>query len=407
MSILVFADIDFPNGMATTAHNSLLVKGFRENGMSSYLLIPFGSGNAKELNNYLIKGHHDGVPFFFLNRKTGLSKSHYMFNMIKGMCAASILIIKRWRKRKRDIVIMYSPDFIKYFMVIITCFLFGIKVFPMQVEKMSTQKNNPGSKKGFKGLSGNLSETLLPRFSSGIIVISSYLKNHYLKYFSEKKILVSPILVNPLANYKIHNNQKIEEFRAKYQKKRIIVYSGTFGEKDGFPFIIKAFKKFVSEDPDSILITTGKPSKNMPINKILEAVNKEGLKNNFKYLGLVSREELQLVNNAADLLLVCRSNSTFANYGFPWKLGEYCMTSNPIIATKVGDLEIYFKNNENIYISEPENYISIYNKMKLIFGDYQKAIKIAEKGYENACAVFNYQHETKKIIDFISHEIYL
>ena len=406
MSILVFADVDFPNGMATTAHNSLLVKGFRDNGASSFLLIPFGSANAKELNNNLIKGHQNGVPFFFLNGKAGLSKSHNLFSMFYGMCAASRLVFKRWKQKKKDVVIIYSPDFIKYFVVIITCFLLRIPIFPWQVEKMTTQKRSPGIKSLIKLLSGVLSEKLLPRFSSGIIVISSFLKKYYNKYFNDNRIIISPILVNPSVNYKIHNKQKIKEFRAKYQSKRIIVYSGTFGEKDGFPFIIDAFKKFVEKYPDSLLITTGKPSKNMPMENILQEINEKGLNGYFKYLGLVSREELQLINNAADLLLVCRSDSTFANYGFPWKLGEYCMTSNPIIATKVGDIEIYFKDEENIYIAEPENIISIYSKMKLVFGDYQNALKVAGKGYENACKVFNYRQETKNIIDFLSYEIY-
>jgi glycosyltransferase involved in cell wall biosynthesis len=94
-----------------------------------------------------------------------------------------------------------------------------------------------------------------------------------------------------------------------------------------------------------MLITTGKPSKCNPIESVLKLVNDMGLNNNFKHLGLVSSEELHLINSAADLLLVCRSNSKFANYGFPWKLGEYCMTSKPIITTRVGDIETYFKDN--------------------------------------------------------------
>jgi glycosyltransferase involved in cell wall biosynthesis len=140
---------------------------------------------------------------------------------------------------------------------------------------------------------------------------------------------------------------------------------------------------------------------NNQIEKILKSVEEKELNEQFQYLGLVSRDELQSINNSADLLLVCRLNSTFGNYGFPWKLGEYCMTSKPIIATRVGDIERYFKNNLNIYIAEPEDPISIYNKMKLVFEDYQKVLRISKNGYENACKKFNYKLETKKVIDFV------
>jgi len=400
MSFLVFAAIDFPNGTATTAHNTLMVKGIRKNGKSSFLIIPFGSSNAKELNNFKTKGHFQDVPFFFMNKKTELKRSNYYFQMLHGMLASSILLINRKWKKKRDIAIIYSPDFYTHLPIILTCFIIRIPLFTWQVEKMSINKKVPGIKGWLNHYSNLFAETHLHKFSKGIIVISSLLKKDYCKYYKEEKILVSPILVNSDIIFEIPIND-INNFKNQYNNKRIIVYSGTFGENDGFTFIIKAFKEFVKYFPDSILITTGKPGKYYPIENMLNLVKENELTDHFHYLGLVSREKLLSIINAADLLLVCRSNSVFANYGFPWKLGEYCMTANPIIATKVGDVEKYFIDGEEIFLAEPENYLSIYNKMCEVFYDYKNAKKVAERGYNKAKRIFDYKNRTKEVIDFI------
>lgn len=46
----------------------------------------------------------------------------------------------------------------------------------------------------------------------------------------------------------------------------------------------------------------------------------------------------------ADVLLMIRTNSSFANAGFPYKLGEYIATQNPVICTNVSDISLDLKN---------------------------------------------------------------
>jgi len=77
------------------------------------------------------------------------------------------------------------------------------------------------------------------------------------------------------------------------------------------------------------------------------------------------------------------------------------MSKRPVIATRVGDLPFYFKDNESIYFAIPENSKSIYSKMNEVFGNYKEALRIGEKGYEVACDRFNYLNETQKVARFI------
>jgi glycosyltransferase involved in cell wall biosynthesis len=405
MSILLFACIDFPNGPATTAHCNLMVKGICKNGVSSFLIIPFGTSNRVGQNHIMDKGHYYGVPYIIMSNKYDIHKSFRWINNIYGMIKSALLLYKRWRKHKQDIVIIYSTNLFRHFLIICFCLLLKIPLYPWEVEKESSNREFKGIKFRFSLFIAHFTEILLPKIAEGMIVISSYLNDYYGKYIPKERIILSPILVNPVDYQNIEHNN-IDSFRKKYNGKKIILYSGLFAEKDGISYILEAMNKFVSVFPDSILLITGKASgKYYLLSNIDNVVDALNLKNNFQYLGFVSREELKIIKNAADLLLVCRSNSIYANIGFPWKLGEYCMTAKPIIATKVGDIEKYFKDKENIFLADPEDSISIFLQMKIVFDNYPKALEVAQKGYEKACTVFNYQIETKRIINFVNKNL--
>ena len=401
MSILIFACIDFPNGTATTAHCNLMVKGIRYNGVSSFLIIPFRISNVKMANCLVKKGHYYGVPYLILSNNVIIHKKFRLLNNLKGMLKSALLLYKRKVKNKQDIVILYSPNLIQHFLIMFFCVILKIPLFPWFVEKDSSNEEFKGIKFRFKLSIFRFAEYLIPKISKGIIVISTYLKDYYSKYIPGERVIISPILVNPM-DYKNISQNSIKKFREKYANKKIILYSGTYSEKDGIPYILQAMEKFIDVFPDSILLITGKvSSKYYQMDNIDHLVKKFHLENNFQKLGFVSREELKIINNAADLLLVCRSSSNYAKIGFPWKLGEYCMVRKPIVATKVGDIEKYFTDKENIFFAEPENPESIFLGMKTIFDDYEKALIIAQNGFEKACIIFNYINETKKIIEFV------
>lgn len=402
MSIFLFSCIDYPTGMATTAHCHLIVKGIIENNESSFLMIPFGSSNTTEHSKFKSKGRYENVPFFFMNKTTGLPLEKRNRFMMKGMFKSAIFLVKRKFHKKEDKVILYAPDFIQYFPILICCFLFRIPFFVWQIEKMSSSTEFRKKKGRVRKWSACMAEKQLPRIAKGMIVISSNLKEYYKGIIEAENILVSPILVNPNSKTKISQDET-NLFLKQYGKKIVIVYSGNFAEKDGFPYILNAFKRFTYYYPESILLSTGEPGKYNPIETIYKLVNDLGLTEKFSYLGLVSRKELTLINTSAHLLLVCRSNSVFANFGFPWKLGEYCMTTKPIIATRVGDLEKYFTDGVNIFLAYPEDHISISDQMIKVFENYTKALEIANNGYINACRIFNYKTETGKVVEFVNN----
>ncbi len=410
MDIIIIAELNFPEGMAATAHVTLMAKGLIENGTNVFLAIPSMKFNRKvEKKQNETEGIYNSIPYKFFN-KYKTKKNTFTFISLRNIFELSKFLKERKKQGINDIILTYNNDFLKYFPVFLTCYFHKIPFFPWEVEKRISNKSIGSYRTLLQQLGFRISDIILPKISNGIIVISSLLKNYYGQKMDESKIHISPILVDPEDVGKIislpeNNEVKKLIFGLRNNNRKIIVYSGSFGEKDGFPYILKAIKLLKEKYSDVILITTGKPGKYNPIEKILAEVETMGLTDRFKHLGLVSRNELKFVNQNADLLLVCRSNSEFANYGFPWKLGEYLMTKNPIVATKVGDIEKYLIGEEEIFLAEPENHVSICQEMTQIFDDYEKARIVAMKGYKKALKVFGYKSVTQNDIRFIESKI--
>ncbi|HAX97674.1 MAG TPA: hypothetical protein DCY12_01940 [Candidatus Atribacteria bacterium] len=409
MNIVLIADVDFPEGMAATTHVVLMAKGIIKNGTPAIVVIPSKSFNGKfKTENFLNEGTYDSINYKFFNEYPTI-KNKFTFNNLKNVLDIAKFLKDRKQNRVEDVVVTYSNDFLKYFPFFLCCYFYRIPLFAWEVEKRVSNKEIGSYRTVLQQLGYRLSDIILPKISDGMILISSFLQSYYGRKIGISKTHISPILVDPEASEKRSelpsSNEIFKYISSVKDKNNIIVYSGSFGEKDGFPYILKAFKLLLKDHPDSILITTGKPGKYNPIEKILEKTKKLGVEQKFKYLGLVTRDELKFINENANLLLVCRSKSEFATHGFPWKLGEYLMTKNPIVATKVGDIENYLKDKQEIYLAQPENVKSIYFKMKEVFDNYALAKEVGIKGCRKAISVFNYIDRAKDDLEFINNSL--
>ena len=67
------------------------------------------------------------------------------------------------------------------------------------------------------------------------------------------------------------------------------------------------------------------------------------MKDSIVFTGIVSAADIpQILKNAA-VLALDRPDSLQAQCGFPTKLGEYLLTENPVIVTKVGDIPLFLE----------------------------------------------------------------
>lgn len=403
MNIVVVDSIDLPFGGAHSMHVNLLMKGLVENSSKALLIIPYGQKRESLALNRANYGRYDGVPFYIVKNSRQKNKIYTLLDKFLSILFTSFLVYKQNRKKKIDgLIIGGMPDLIRDAPLIILCKLCNIPLYPWFVEKMSLSQDYNGIVGFLNRQSQKLTEKCIAKVSSGIIVISTLLQEHYAKYLPQHRVLLSPILVQDKNSYECsHNTDLWARLDAKYKDKTLLVYSGSFAEKDGIYTLLDAFLLTSKANPNTIFIMTGKSSDLKIMNQVTAYIEHLNLKNKIYLLGFVDSEELLYYSHKAAILFVCRSNSAFANHGFPWKLGEYCMTGNPIIATQVGDLDSYFKDGLHLFMAEVNNSKSIADKINYILNNYEIAKEIAKKGKAQAVHCLNYLTRTQEVINFI------
>lgn len=108
----------------------------------------------------------------------------------------------------------------------------------------------------------------------------------------------------------------------------------------------------------------------------------------------------QLLKNA-EILALDRPDSLQAQCGFPTKLGEYLLTGNPVVVTKVGDIPRFLVHEESALLANQRDPQDFAEKIKWALDNPVLVRKIGETGEKIALREFNNVSETHKMIDVI------
>lgn len=231
------------------------------------------------------------------------------------------------------------------------------------------------------------------RKMDGIFPISNALKEYFVsKGVKEEKIQVVNMTVDPSRFVGLKKEPVIEKF---------IAYCGAVSNfKDGVDALIESFAIVTKQVADVKLYIIG----GFPFKKDKEAdfelVKKLGIEGRVVFTGPIPRDDMPQFLKNAEALVLARPDNVQAKYGFPTKLGEYLLTENPVVLTRVGDIPLFLKDGESAYIATPGDIEEIASKMieALTSPD---APTIGKQGAAVAMKEFNSEIEAKKITDFI------
>lgn len=171
---------------------------------------------------------------------------------------------------------------------------------------------------------------------------------------------------------------------ASYAKNRednstIVFYGGSFGKKDGFPYLIQGFMQARKQNKQLCLYLTGKIARES-IEEVQKLLNQSETADAIHYFGCVPKDVYYTYVANADILCMPRVNSLFANSGFPFKLGEYLASGNAVIATRISDVEKYLTHKKNAILIEPENPDAICDAILELAGDVNNRECIGKEG---------------------------
>lgn len=224
----------------------------------------------------------------------------------------------------------------------------------------------------------------------GLFVISKNLK----QYFISQNIKSDKIhILNMTVDGSRFNNLK------KNGKQCYIVYCGSpSNQKDGVDQLIKAFAIVAQTHCDVKLWIVGPLTNEQSLITNKNLISELGLTNKVELTGAIVTENIPQILKNAEVCVLARPDNLQAKYGFPTKLGEYLLSENPVVVTRVGNIPDFLQDGFSALIAEPDNIVSIASKISWCLDYPNEAKEIGRNGAMVANKYFNYKVETYKII---------
>lgn len=224
------------------------------------------------------------------------------------------------------------------------------------------------------------------KYADGLVVISSRLLEKYRKLrVPEHKMVTIPVSAENIHADVLPGKKSNEHF--------YFAYSGTYGNKDGVEDLVAAFRAIAPQYPEARLQLAGKINQ-----KISDLIQGE---EQIVYMGLLPDEAYYSFLANANVLLMTRVNSGYANAGFPFKLGEYLATGVPVIATRVSDIELYLEDNRDVIIAEPSNVGSLTDKFRYVLDNRENLEHIGLNGRKKCEQYFHPTGNGSLLEDFM------
>ncbi len=381
MNVVFMGNFHYPQGMAGTKRIQHFIDYLTQESIDVKLLILRQGGVS--LKKAEFEGTHKGVYFKTIGNDVKVNiliPLTLTIYLVKGLAT-----LVAWKQNsKKNIVFCYAGLSIESFMFIVFAKLLGYYIVFDIVEDGSYFREKTHFLASVKHtVSGELDKYTV-KLANGIVAVSGYLRDKYIK----KSCGNIPVMLIPISA--AINNQ--DERKLKYSNPVKIVYAGTFAEKDGVELLISAFENISKRKNNCVLLLAGNGYR-LPIIKERIAENPK-----INYIGYLDDNEFYPFLKEADVMCITRSGSDFANAGFPFKLGEYLATGNPVIVSNVSDVNYYLENFRDAFIVEPDNIDQIQKALEYCLDNPDESIAIGENGRKKCDIYFNPQTNGQHLI---------
>lgn len=245
----------------------------------------------------------------------------------------------------------------------------------------------------FKGFNVARYKREVPKVD-GLFVISTALRDYFVSLGVNKSKI-------EIVNMTVDCNRFAGLIKQPAEK--YVAYCGTASNnKDGVDELIKAFSIVHQTHPEVKLYIIGKTPDKDDVSGNLKLIKDLGLQDVIVFTGIVSYSNMPQMLKNATILALDRPDSLQAKCGFPTKLGEYLLTENPVVVTKVGDIPLFLQDGQSALLAEERNPEEFASKLIWVLEHPSEAAEIGKKGAKIALSEFNYLNETKKILNVIN-----
>lgn len=388
MNVIFYGSFLYPYGYAATKRKQQFIDYIKEKGDNVRVILSEKRAQGHQMNPY--KGEFNGVPFEVINSYT---QSPLLSLIISPYITYLTMkrLFKLYNKRGSNVIVLFCISSLRNFIIALWAKFLGYRIYNDVVEDFSVH-GAPIRIRIRYLLYGNAINFMATKLIvNGTSVISKLLYDKYLRIVNDNKRLYNiPISAS---------NFNMAKKRILDQSKNYIIfqYSGTYGNKERIDLIVKVLSNIKITHHKICLRLTGDCP--MEVKKKIESI-----KGNLDiiFTGRLSETEYYDSLISADVLLMIRGNSSYSNAGFPFKLGEYLATGNPVVCTNVCGIDYYLDYSSAIIIP-PDNYDSLYKAIQSIYENYDYYRLIGAKGREICLKHFNPQINSEIFYNMISN----
>lgn len=235
-------------------------------------------------------------------------------------------------------------------------------------------------------------QRLSTKKADGLLVLTNQLKDYY-RNFGVKNIQVINILIDP---------SRFESLQ-KTAKERFISYCGSVGVyKDGVNDLIDAFSMIHTKHPNVKLQIIGGFFTPQDETVLREKVANLGLKDSIVFTGRVLPKQMPELLYNSEILALARPNNKQAQYGFPSKLGEYLFTGNPVVLTRVGEIDHFLTDKESCVFAHPDNPRDFADKLDWVLNHPEESKVIGLAGKKVAESNFSIISQCRVALEFFN-----
>jgi len=398
LKIIIFACADFPEGPATTSRIRLLARILTSAGHEVSLAI-FNANARKPIpENRQTSGRFESVHYRYMSGRTVRPESFAgkLSDTLKGIVNSVWYLRDKNKHGLADAVLFYTPGIYRSLPAFLLARFYGIPTIIELCEIFSCDERKSGLRYDIKRMGARISDRIMPGMSSGVLAISTRIIDYLTKHGVDgSRIMHLPILVDH-DRFARTSSSPVQDLLGK----RYFLSSGALDEKEGIDFILTAFASICDSHDRIYLAFTGTPEKRRK-DQVIEMAKRLHIEEKLLFTGFLSSDQLSWAYQNAVALLCCRSDTPFANYGFPTKLAEYLSSGRPVITNEVGDMLFYLKDGVNAFVSKAEDSSSIARQMARILDNPALASLVGLDGRKVAAEYFDYKNFVRTLDVFL------
>ena len=215
-----------------------------------------------------------------------------------------------------------------------------------------------------------------------IVTVSKYSAKKIVQFYnvSDTKIRIVPNGVDPQKFRPIEDREKVKR-RIGVNGRQCVLFVGRLVPRKGLYFLMEAARHIVKECKETVFVLVGDgPLKN----NLISYSKKEGILDNFVFLGDVSDDVLPMLYNCADVFVLPSIQE-----GQGLALLEAQATAKPVVAFNVGGVREIVLDKETGILVKPNGY-ELADAILNLLSNRSSREKMGHSGREFVCKNFSW-----------------